>query len=178
MPRPYLWLLDPVIVRDDPKLRDDSGEIPKPNRVVGGSIPGREIDSQWCSLGMGEQNLMTLYISASFNSGQSTWTIGGCYGQLDRCLEYAKKCLHPCHHISLLTLFERACCWRKGTPSSRPLIVTTRPWWWSKMTLNYSMIVERHPNGTEWLAVWFPAVKSSLYLTENQPDGQAPLVFE
>ena len=28
-----------------PKLPYDSGEVPKPNEVVGGSIPGREIVS-------------------------------------------------------------------------------------------------------------------------------------
>jgi hypothetical protein len=66
-----------VIVRDDPKLLDDSGEIPKPNKVVGGSISGREIDFMWSSLGIGEQNLMTLYTSASFNTGRFTSTIVG-----------------------------------------------------------------------------------------------------
>jgi hypothetical protein len=30
-------------VRDDPNLPDDSGEVPKPNRVVGGLIPNCEI---------------------------------------------------------------------------------------------------------------------------------------
>jgi hypothetical protein len=29
--------------RDDPKLLDDSGEVPKPKGVVGGLIPGYEI---------------------------------------------------------------------------------------------------------------------------------------
>lgn len=29
----------------------------------------------------------------------------------------------------------------------------------SEMTLNFRMIVERHPNWTEWLTVWFLAVK-------------------
>ena len=33
------------VVRDDPKLPDDSGEVPKPNRMVDGSIPGYEIFS-------------------------------------------------------------------------------------------------------------------------------------
>ena len=33
------------MVRDDPKLLDDSGKVPIPNGVVGGSIPGREIVS-------------------------------------------------------------------------------------------------------------------------------------
>jgi hypothetical protein len=33
------------MVRDDPKLPDDSGEVPKSNGVVGGSIHGREIIS-------------------------------------------------------------------------------------------------------------------------------------
>jgi hypothetical protein len=33
------------VVRDEPKLPDDSGEVPKPNRVVDGSIPGYEIVS-------------------------------------------------------------------------------------------------------------------------------------
>jgi hypothetical protein len=31
--------------RDDPKLLDDSGEVPRPNGVVGGSTLGREIAS-------------------------------------------------------------------------------------------------------------------------------------
>ena len=31
------------MVQNDPKLSDDSVEGPKPNRVVGGSIPGHEI---------------------------------------------------------------------------------------------------------------------------------------
>jgi hypothetical protein len=30
----------------------------------------------------------------------------------------------------------------------------------------------------EWLVVQFPAVKSSLYLTENYPGGQTPLVLQ
>ena len=30
-------------IRDNPKLLDDSGKIPKPNGLVGGSIPNREI---------------------------------------------------------------------------------------------------------------------------------------
>ena len=30
-------------VRDDPKFPDYSGEVPKPNKVVGDSIPDREI---------------------------------------------------------------------------------------------------------------------------------------
>jgi hypothetical protein len=34
-----------VVVRDDRKLLDDSGDIPKPNEVVGGSIPNCEIVS-------------------------------------------------------------------------------------------------------------------------------------
>ena len=34
-----------VVVQDDPKLLDDSGEVPKPNGVVGNLIPGREIIS-------------------------------------------------------------------------------------------------------------------------------------
>ena len=34
-----------VKVRDDLKLPDDSGEVPKLNGVVGGSIPNREIVS-------------------------------------------------------------------------------------------------------------------------------------
>jgi hypothetical protein len=33
------------MVQDDLKLLEDSGEVPKSNGVVGGSIPGREIDS-------------------------------------------------------------------------------------------------------------------------------------
>ena len=33
------------MVQDDPKLLDDSGEVPKPNGVVGGSIPDHEIVS-------------------------------------------------------------------------------------------------------------------------------------
>lgn len=37
----------------------------------------------------------------------------------------------------------------------------------SEMTLIYWMIVQRYPNQTEWLAVRFFTVKSSLYLTEN-----------
>ena len=32
-------------VRDDPKEPNDSGEVPKPNGVVGGSIPDHEIVS-------------------------------------------------------------------------------------------------------------------------------------
>jgi hypothetical protein len=32
-------------VQDDPKLSDDTGEVPKSNGVVGGSIPGRELVS-------------------------------------------------------------------------------------------------------------------------------------
>jgi hypothetical protein len=31
------------LVQDDPKLLDDSGEVPKLNGVLGGSNPGREI---------------------------------------------------------------------------------------------------------------------------------------
>jgi hypothetical protein len=46
------------------------------------------------------------------------------------------------------------------------------------MTLNYWMIVEKYPNQTKWLAIRFPAVKSSLYLTKNQLGGQAPHVFK
>ena len=33
------------MVYDDPKLPDDSGEVRKPNRVVGGLVPHREIVS-------------------------------------------------------------------------------------------------------------------------------------
>lgn len=33
------------MVRDDPNLLDDSGKVLKPNKVVGGLIPGREIVS-------------------------------------------------------------------------------------------------------------------------------------
>jgi len=33
------------VVRDDPKLLDDSGEVPKSKEEVGGSIPGCEIVS-------------------------------------------------------------------------------------------------------------------------------------
>ena len=33
------------LVRDDPKLPDDSGKVPKPNGVVGDSIPDYEIVS-------------------------------------------------------------------------------------------------------------------------------------
>jgi hypothetical protein len=33
------------LVRDDPKVPDDSGEVSKSNGVVGGSIPGHEIAS-------------------------------------------------------------------------------------------------------------------------------------
>ena len=33
------------MVRDDPKLPDNSGKVPNPNKVVGGSIPNREIVS-------------------------------------------------------------------------------------------------------------------------------------
>jgi hypothetical protein len=40
------------------------------------------------------------------------------------------------------------------------------------------MIVERYPNRTEWLVVRFPTVKSSLYLTENEPGGQVPTVSQ
>ena len=32
-------------VRDDPKLLDDCGKVPKLNKLVGGSIPGYEIVS-------------------------------------------------------------------------------------------------------------------------------------
>jgi hypothetical protein len=46
------------------------------------------------------------------------------------------------------------------------------------MTLNYQMIVKGYPNQTEWLAVRFPIMKLSLYLTENHPCRQAPLVFQ
>jgi hypothetical protein len=35
----------PLLVQDDPKLPDDSGDVPKLNGVVGGSIPSREIIS-------------------------------------------------------------------------------------------------------------------------------------
>jgi hypothetical protein len=45
-----------VVVRDDPKLLDDSGEVPKPNGEVGNLIPSHEIISlldgklvKWCS---------------------------------------------------------------------------------------------------------------------------------
>ena len=31
-----------VLVQNDPKPPDDNGEVPKPNRVVGNSIPDRE----------------------------------------------------------------------------------------------------------------------------------------
>ena len=34
-----------VLVQVDPKLPNDNGEVPKPNRVVGGSIPGYKIIS-------------------------------------------------------------------------------------------------------------------------------------
>ena len=34
-----------TLVQVDPKLPDDSGEVPKPNKVVGGLILGREIIS-------------------------------------------------------------------------------------------------------------------------------------
>ena len=37
----------------------------------------------------------------------------------------------------------------------------------SEMTLNYWMIVERYSNRTKWLAVRFPAVKLSFYMTET-----------
>ena len=33
------------LVQDNPKLLDDNGEVPKPNRVVGGLIPGHTIIS-------------------------------------------------------------------------------------------------------------------------------------
>jgi len=33
------------VIQDGPKLQDDSGKVPKPNGVVGGSIPSREIVS-------------------------------------------------------------------------------------------------------------------------------------
>ena len=33
------------MVRDDPKLLEDNGKIPKPIGVVGGSIPSRDIVS-------------------------------------------------------------------------------------------------------------------------------------
>ena len=32
-----------IVVRDDPKLLDDSGTVPKTNKMVGGSIPDHEI---------------------------------------------------------------------------------------------------------------------------------------
>ena len=35
----------PLLVQDDPKLPDDSGDVSKLNGVVGGSIPSREIIS-------------------------------------------------------------------------------------------------------------------------------------
>lgn len=38
------WNLRLLLVRDDPKLPDDSGKGSKPNVVVGCSISGREID--------------------------------------------------------------------------------------------------------------------------------------
>ena len=34
------------------------------------------------------------------------------------------------------------------------------------MTLNYLMVVDMYPNRTEWLAVRYLAMKSSLYLVE------------
>ena len=49
---------------------------------------------------------------------------------------------------------------------------------WYEMIPNYQMIVERYPNRTQWLAVRFLDVKSSLYLSRNQPGGQAPHVFQ
>jgi hypothetical protein len=33
------------LVQDDPKLLDDSGNVPKPNEVAGSSTPGSEIVS-------------------------------------------------------------------------------------------------------------------------------------
>lgn len=39
-------MLDRLLqVQDDPKLPDDSGEVPKPHKVVGGLIPGHGIVS-------------------------------------------------------------------------------------------------------------------------------------
>ena len=39
-------MLDRLLqVQDDPKLPDDSGEVPKPHEVVGGLIPGHGIVS-------------------------------------------------------------------------------------------------------------------------------------
>jgi hypothetical protein len=32
-----------IVVRNDPKLPDDSGTVPKPNKMVGGSIHDHEI---------------------------------------------------------------------------------------------------------------------------------------
>jgi hypothetical protein len=39
------------------------------------------------------------------------------------------------------------------------------------------MTMERYPNISKWLAVRFPAVKSSLYLTETKPNDQTPPMF-
>ena len=38
-----MWWKKEVTIRDDPKLSDDSGEVPKLNGVVDGSIPNCEI---------------------------------------------------------------------------------------------------------------------------------------
>jgi hypothetical protein len=46
------------------------------------------------------------------------------------------------------------------------------------MSPNYQMIMERHPNQTEWLLARFLAVKLSLYCMENYPGGQVPHVFQ
>ena len=35
----------PFMIRDDPKLSDDNGEVPKPDKVIGGEIFGNDIVS-------------------------------------------------------------------------------------------------------------------------------------
>ena len=44
---------------------------------------------------------------------------------------------------------------------------TTNRQFFPDIALNYRMIAKRYPIRTEWLAVRFPAVKSSLYVTAN-----------
>ena len=48
---------------------------------------------------------------------------------------------------------------------------------WSELTLYYRMIMERYSNWTEWLAVQFSTVKSSLYLTKNYQGGKKRLMY-
>ena len=56
------------LVKDDPKLLDDSGKVPKPNRVVGGLNPRCEIVSlldkklaMWSSTSWGMGHLKNMW---------------------------------------------------------------------------------------------------------------------